>query len=136
MLHLFIRFHDEKKNAEAGFTLMEIMVVVVILGLLVALVGPEVWNRLSTAREKTATAQMAQLHSALDLYRLDNYNYPDSLEDLVRGSGENWDGPYIEEGKVPKDPWGNDYIYSATDGGKNFKLSCSNNNDEPIIYRE
>lgn len=122
--------HDQR-----GFTLIEIMVVVVIIGLIAALVAPSVWNKLFTAQKKTAMTQMAQIHAALDLYRLDMNQYPDSIEDLIHGSGDTWDGPYLENGKIPKDPWGNDYIYSSTEGGKNFKLSCSDNNKEPIVYR-
>ena len=78
---------------------------------------------------------MAAIHAALDLYRLDMTRYPDSMDELVQGSGENWDGPYLEDGKIPVDPWGNDYEYTVTEGGKNFKLSCSNDGDEPIVYR-
>src|SRR4030042_4781970 len=114
-----------ERNNQRGFTLVEIMVVVVILGLLVGLVGPSVWKKLTTASKKTALAQMSNIHAAMDLYRLDNNRYPDNLEDLIRGSGETWDGPYLEDGKLPKDPWGNDYIYNVVDAGKNFKLSSS-----------
>jgi general secretion pathway protein G len=124
----------EQKN-QRGFTLVEIMVVVVILGLLVGLVGPAVWKKLATASKKTALAQMSSIHAAMDLYRLDNNRYPDTLEDLIRGSGETWDGPYLDEGKLPKDPWGNEYIYHVVEGGKNFQLSSSGGGDEPIVYR-
>lgn len=126
---------QEEKVHEPGFTLIEIMVVVVILGLLVALVGPDIWSRFSSSQRKIATAQMAKIQAALDLYRLDMNQYPNSLDDLIQGSSENWDGPYLQDGKMPKDPWGNDYIYNVADGGKSFRLSCSNNNGEPIVYK-
>jgi general secretion pathway protein G len=120
---------------ERGFTLIEIMVVVVILGLLVGLVGPEIWKKLSQSQVKTTIAQMANIHSALDLYRLDMNRYPDSLDELIQGSGENWDGPYLQDGKMPKDAWGNEFVYSMVEGGKNFKLSSTHDNGEPIVYR-
>jgi len=126
----------KKRDTQSGFTLIEIMVVVVILGLLASLVAPAIWKRLTSAQEKTAVAQMSSIHGALDLYRLDVGRYPNALDELIQGSGDNWDGPYLEDGQLPKDPWGNDYIYSSVEGGKNFRLSSSNNNEEPIHYRE
>jgi len=101
-----------------GFTLIEIMVVMVILGLLVALVAPNIMGRGDDARVTTAKAQLRNISSALDMYRLDNSHYPSTdqgLEALVREpSGfpepRNWnpDG-YLSS--VPKDPWGNEYQY-------------------------
>ncbi|TVP60269.1 MAG: type II secretion system protein GspG [Halomonadaceae bacterium] len=106
------------RRASKGFTLIEIMVVMVILGLLVAMVAPNIMGRGDDARVTTAKAQMRNISNALDMYRLDNSHYPSSeqgLEALVREpSGfpepRNWnpDG-YLNS--VPKDPWGNDYEY-------------------------
>ncbi|ROT99661.1 type II secretion system protein GspG [Marinobacter sp. R17] len=105
-------------NRNAGFTLIEIMVVMVILGLLVAIVAPNILGRSDQARVTVAQTQMSNIANALDLYRLDNGSYPSTqqgLQALVSkpsGSPEpkNWnpDG-YLKN--VPQDPWDNDYQY-------------------------
>lgn len=100
-----------------GFTLIEIMVVIVILGVLGALVVPNVLGRTGEARMKAAQVDLRAIESALDLYRMDNFVYPSSdqgLEALVsKPSGfpeaKNWNEPYLK--KSPKDPWGNQYQY-------------------------
>jgi general secretion pathway protein G len=102
----------------SGFTLIEIMVVVVIIGILVAIVAPRVMDRPDTARIVKAKQDIRVIEGALNLYRLDNYTYPSTeqgLEALVRQpSGEpaarNWKaGGYLD--RVPKDPWGSPYQY-------------------------
>ena len=105
-------------NRSGGFTLIEIMVVMVILGLLVALVAPNIMGRGDEARVTAAEAQLRNISSALDLYRLDNSHYPSTeqgLEALVEkptGSPEpsNWN-PEGYMNAIPKDPWGNEYQY-------------------------
>jgi general secretion pathway protein G len=101
-----------------GFTLIEIMVVVVILGILAAIVVPKVMDRPDSARITKAKQDIRALESALNLYKLDNFNYPSTdqgLEALAKkpsGAPEprNWkQGGYID--RMPKDPWGNDYQY-------------------------
>ena len=101
-----------------GFTLIEIMVVVVILGILAAVVVPRIMDRPDDARIAKARQDIRELESSLNLYKLDNFNYPSTqqgLESLVsQPSGEpqarNWkSGGYIKQ--LPKDPWGNDYQY-------------------------
>lgn len=103
-----------------GFTLIELMVVILILGLLVGIVGFNFLGRADDARITAASLQMKTLVSALQLYRLDNGRYPtteEGLEALVRppASGSvarNWpQGGYLEGGQVPLDPWGNRYVY-------------------------
>lgn len=106
------------KNAARGFTLIEIMVVMVILGLLVAIVGPNIMGRSDQARVTAAETQLKTLSQALDMYRLDNSHYPSTqqgLEALVsRPSGtpepKNW-GPESYMNNIPEDPWGNEYQY-------------------------
>ena len=111
----------------AGFTLIEILVVVVILGILGAVVVPQIMGRPDTARIQAAQTDLRSLASALDVYRLDNFQYPSSeqgLEALVeKPSGfpepKNWNPEgYIK--KLPTDPWGSPYIYERSD--MNFTL--------------
>lgn len=99
----------------AGFTLVELLVVLAILGLLAGLVGPQVMKFLGSSKTKTAALQIEDLAATLDLYRLEIGHYPESLEALVSdpGNAPNWNGPYLRKGEVPKDPWGNDYEYRA-----------------------
>lgn len=100
------------RRRTAGFTLVELLVVLAILGLLAGLVGPQVMKFLGSSKTKTAALQIEDLGATLDLYRLELGNYPENLEDLVTDPGApNWNGPYLRKGQVPKDPWGNDYEY-------------------------
>lgn len=98
-----------------GFTLVELLVVLAILGLLAGLVGPQVMKFLGSSKTKTAALQIEDLAATLDLYRLEVGKYPESLDALVQdpGNASNWNGPYLRKGEVPKDPWGNDYQYRA-----------------------
>ena len=101
-----------------GFTLVELLVVLAILGLLAGLVGPQVMKFLGSSKTKTAALQIEDLSATLDLYRLEVGHYPstnEGLEALVSdpGNAPNWNGPYLKKGQVPKDPWGNDYQYRA-----------------------
>lgn len=114
------RQHFSPDNRRAGFTLIELMVVLVILGILAVSVAPRILNRPSEARQLKAKMTIETLQTALDLYKLDIGSYPTTsqgLEALVSkpesGVGtDRWrEGGYLQKGKVPKDPWGNDYIY-------------------------
>ena len=109
-----------RSGRQKGFTLIEIMVVIVILGILGTIVAPIILKRPDQARVTKAKQDLQVLSSALDMYKLDNFNYPDTdqgLEALVSRptSGEdvpNWsEGGYIK--KLPKDPWGRDYLYMS-----------------------
>jgi general secretion pathway protein G len=106
----------------AGFTLIEILIVIVILGLLISLVAPTMFSKVASSKRKTAEAQMQMLSTALDTYRLDLGKYPDKLEDLRSSSESGWDGPYMPR-DIPADPWGNPYVYSRdSDGAAPFTL--------------
>ena len=100
------------KKSLTGFTLVELMLVVIIIGVLVAMVAPRLAGRAEQTKRDAARADIeANLASALDLYEIDNGTYPEKLEDLmVRPSNAlNWKGPYLK--KKPLDPWGNPYTY-------------------------
>jgi len=103
---------------EDGYTLVEILVVITIIGMIVALVGPRVLNYLGESKIKTARIQIQSFAAALDLYYLDTGRYPlnsEGLDALVqRGSGiATWNGPYLKGGSVPNDPWGKPYVYRS-----------------------
>ncbi len=120
-----------------GFTLIELMVVIVILGLLAGLVGPRVMNALSKANTETAKQQVQRLSATLDMFRLDVGRYPTTQEGLSAlvqkpGSANRWNGPYLDKGNVPKDPWGRDYKYrSPGEGGRSFDLFSLGADDAP-----
>lgn len=103
-----------------GFTLIEIMVVIVILAMLAALVGPKLMGRSDDAKLTDAKVQIKNIETALKFYKLDSGNYPTTEQGLnalitkptVGLIPKNYkDGGYLESKKVPKDPWGNDYLY-------------------------
>jgi general secretion pathway protein G len=105
------------RKLQAGFTLVEMLVVITIIGLIMALVGPRVLNYLGESKAKAAKIQIESFSSALDLYYLDLGRYPSSSEGLVAlaraGSAANWTGPYLRSGVVPNDPWGHPYLYRS-----------------------
>ncbi len=97
-----------------AFTLIEIMIVVVIIGSLAALVGPRIIGSLDKSRVRTTTVQLVELKGAVQSYYMDCSEYPANLEDLmIKGSNEKWDGPYLDAKNLPKDGWGNDFIYAC-----------------------
>ena len=108
----------ENRNGEAGFTLVEMLVVITIIGLVMALVGPRLLSYPAESKVKTAKIQIESFEAALDLYYLDNGAYPtgsEGLKALVErpASGIAWNGPYLRIGTVPNDPWGHPYVYKA-----------------------
>lgn len=107
-----------RRAAEAGFTLIEMLVVITIIGLIMALVAPRVLNYLGESKVKAARIQIASLGSALDLFFLDEGRYPTTGEGLAalverNGSETAWNGPYLKGTIVPADPWGHPYVYRA-----------------------
>jgi general secretion pathway protein G len=93
-----------------GFTLIELLIVIVIVGLLMSLVAPKMFSKVSSTKTKTAAVQMEMIATSLDTFRLDVGSYPNVLKELRNSTIANWDGPYLPK-DVPLDPWGNPYIY-------------------------
>ena len=110
----------KKLRSSSGFTLIEIMVVIVILAMLAALVGPKLMGRTDDAKITDARVQIKNIETALKLYKLDNGSYPTTEQGLLSLVTKPTvgvipksykDGGYLESKKIPKDPWGNDYLY-------------------------
>jgi general secretion pathway protein G len=104
------------RRATRGFTLIEILVVIAIIAMLAAIVGPAVMNKLGGAKTKTAAIQIADIDKALDLFKLDVGRYPSNVEGLqalvsAPPTAGGWNGPYLKGG-LPSDPWGNPYHYA------------------------
>ena len=103
-------------NKQRGFTLIELMIVLVILGLIMGIVGPQAMKYLGKGKTQSTKVQIENLSAALDMYRLEVGSYPtsaDGLKALVAqpSSARGWNGPYLKKGDVPKDAWNNDYQY-------------------------
>ena len=115
------------QNREAGFTLIELMVVVIILGLLAGFVAPKLMGRPEEARRTKAAIQISSFETALKLYKLDNGSYPTTeqgLQALVAGSEASSSRGYLEKRTVPKDPWGNNFVYQSP-AANNYDYSIS-----------
>jgi general secretion pathway protein G len=103
---------------EAGFTLLELLVVLAILGLLIGLVAPRVLGILGTAKEKIAQQSIERLATVLDIYKLDVGSYPTTeqgLQALLTRPPDvaHWNGPYLKGNKLPEDPWGHPFLYRS-----------------------
>ncbi|OLP54953.1 type II secretion system protein GspG [Rhizobium rhizosphaerae] len=107
-----------RRDRKGGFTLVELLVVLVILGLVMGLVGPRVLSYLSSSRTRAAALQISAFKSSLDLFYLDMGRYPTRAEGLAAlvtrpGGAQGWNGPYLQQPSVPLDPWGHAYQYSV-----------------------
>jgi general secretion pathway protein G len=114
-----IRRAESRKNRR-GFTLIEILVVIVIIAILAGTIGPAILGRVGEARTSTAKDQIASLSTALSSYMLDNGRYPTTQQGLLAlvelptiDPPANWHGPYLGKPIVPLDPWGRAYIYTS-----------------------
>ena len=109
---------DRQNVGQHGFTLVEMLVVITIIGLIMGLIGPRVLNYLSESKVKAAKIQLQSFGSALDLFYLDAGRFPSTEEGLTalvqRTPGvAAWNGPYLKGGSVPTDPWSHPYVYRS-----------------------
>ncbi len=116
-----------RRDREGGFTLVELLVVLVILSLVMGLVGPRVLSYLTDARVRSARLQIDSLAAALDLFYLDTGRYPSEQEGLKAliartPSVDNWNGPYLQQSELPEDPWGNPYEYRVPGEKKAYDI--------------
>lgn len=129
-----------RKIGQCGFTLIELMVVIVILGILAGLIIPRIMGRPDEARRAKARIQIDGLETALKLYRLDNGHYPSTEQGLqalvqkpsIGADAKNWrQGGYLEKAKVPKDPWGRDFVYISPGTHGDYDLISLGADGEP-----
>jgi general secretion pathway protein G len=134
-LHPPTQAQEKKRRRQAGFTLLEMLIVVIILGLLATLVGPRLFRSLDKAKAKVAKTQIELLATTIKQFRLDVGRYPttdESLQGLVDrpGSAVGWDGPYLEKG-LPKDPWGHDYLYRSPGQNHEYEIISLGRDGQP-----
>jgi len=127
---------SRRRLARRGFTLVELLVVLVILGLLAAVAAPQAMRYLGGARHDAAKLQVQGLATALDLYRLDTGHYPTREEGLAalvqRPAGqERWNGPYVRKAEQLQDPWGRPYRYRVPGEGRPYDLFTLGADDRP-----
>lgn len=125
----------QSKKGARGFTLLELLVVMVIIGLLAGYVAPKYMAQVGKSEVKAAKAQIDALEKALDQYRLDTGHYPSQHQGLAalesRPTDEpKWDGPYLKKG-VPLDPWGNAYMFKIPGEHSEFDLSSLGKDGQP-----
>jgi general secretion pathway protein G len=124
-----------KSHRQTGFTLLELLVVLVVLGLLAGIVAPKYFSQLGRSQTKVARAQIEGLSKALDLYRLEVGHYPSSeqgLQALVAAPPEEarWTGPYLQKA-VPQDPWGRNYVYRYPGENSEYDLLSMGKDGQP-----
>ena len=112
---------NKRMQRSNGFTLIEILVVMAIIAMLAVMVAPNLFNQQAGAMRDVARTEISTLEAALDIYRLDVGEYPDSLDGLMEDDTDraSWNGPYLRRG-VPTDPWDNEYVYEGN--GREFTL--------------
>jgi len=124
------------KNNLRGFTLVELLVVLIILGLVASIAGPNVLKYLGNSKAKTAKLQLKEIESSLELFFLDTGVYPSSsvgLKALIKNdvSVAGWNGPYFKKAILPGDPWGNSYVYLAPGEHGAFDLLSLGSDNQP-----
>jgi general secretion pathway protein G len=139
--------HESRYSRTIGFTLLELLVVMVIIGLLVSFVGPKYFAQIGKSETKTAQAQIESLGKALDQYRVDVGQYPSTEQGLLAlnvspANTPKWQGPYLKK-SIPSDPWNVPYIYKSPGEhgdydlytlGKDAQLGGSKENEDVVSW--
>ena len=117
-----------KNDKQAGFTLLELLVVLGIIAMLAGIVGPQVMKHMGESKTKAAKVQIEDLSATLDMYKLDAGNYPTTeqgLQALIEApdTAKHWNGPYLSKAKIPLDPWQNEYHYVSPGEHGRFDIS-------------
>lgn len=125
-----------RRARDAGFTLLELLVVLAILGLLAAIVAPQVLRYLGSSRSQTAGVQLRNVVSALELYQLDVGRYPSASEGLAAlvtqpGGVATWNGPYLPRAEALTDPWGRPYVYRVPGTAAPFEVVTLGSDNAP-----
>jgi general secretion pathway protein G len=130
---------QRRRRRRAGFTLIEIMAVVLIMGLLMSLVGVNVFRQVDVARATTAGIKIKQVENALELYRMDNHKFPEGLDALIRkpADAKNYPpGGYMKKGEALRDPWDNPFVY-VNPGVKNpYTVDISSSGPDAVAGNE
>lgn len=114
-----MKSHKNPRKGEAGYSLLEILIVLAIMGLLATMVAPRLFTQLDKSKITAAKAQAKSLRLALDAFKLDTGNYPNNAEGLTvlikapQNNSETWYGPYLDGGELPLDPWKHPFVYEA-----------------------
>lgn len=112
----------QRSHAQEGFSFIEIVVAVLIMGILAAVVGTGALNYLKRANRNSTISSLNSLSQAIDLYKADTGAYPKQLDELIEAPkgalAKKWQGPYLSKAKTPQDGWGHDFYYKITPGGK------------------
>lgn len=127
--------HQLNRNRSDGFTLLELLIVIVIIGLLAAYVGPKYFAQLGKSEITVARSQIEAFEKALDTYRLDTGRYPTTEEGLgalvvAPTNASRWGGPYLKK-QVPLDPWGNPYLYRSPGKSKDVDITSLGKDGQP-----